>query len=175
MSLAPIGRRPQDNSLPSRAIGTLTKVLAALCLTSPAPALCATLPVLNHVEQIRKLTAAEAARGYPVHIRAVVTYYSKFAPNFLARDTYMGSSPDLFVQDETAGVWVNMPKDSPALKAGELIELDGVTEAPDFAPQIGKPRYQVVGHAPLPQPRRVSLERMLSTAEDSQWVETQGI
>ena len=53
--------------------------------------------------------------------------------------------------------------------------MEGVTEAPDFAPQIGKPRYRVIGRAPLPPAKRVSLERMLSTAEDSQWVETQGI
>ena len=134
------------------------------------------LPVLTNVAQIRQLTPEQAARGYPVRIRAVVTYYSPTGPNFLGRDTFMGSdTPDVFVQDSTAGIWVNAPKDAAPLAAGQLVELEGVTEVPDFAPQIGKPRYRVIGRAPLPQPKRPSLEMMLSTAEDSQWVETQGI
>ncbi|HTQ53704.1 MAG TPA: ATP-binding protein [Bryobacteraceae bacterium] len=119
-----------------------------------------TLPVLTRVSQIRNLSLAAAARGYPVHIRAVVTYT---APG------------DLFVQDATAGIWVNAPLAAPARHAGELLDLKGVTEAPDFAPQIGKPQYRVVGTAPLPLARRVSLEQMLSTAEDSQWVEIEGV
>jgi PAS domain S-box-containing protein len=136
----------------------------------------AALPVLTHISQIRQLTADQAARGYPVRIRAVVTYYSPTGPNFLGRDTFMGSdTPDVFVQDSTAGIWVNVPKGAPPLAAGQLVEMEGVTEIPDFAPQIGKPRYRVIGRAPLPQPKRPSLERMLSSAEDSQWVETQGI
>ncbi|HVN05054.1 MAG TPA: ATP-binding protein [Bryobacteraceae bacterium] len=134
------------------------------------------LPVLTHVAQIRMLSRTEAARGYPVRIRAVVTYYSASGPNFLGRDTYMSrETPDLFVQDSTAGIWVNAPKWSPSLAAGEVVEMQGVTEVPDFAPQIGKPRYRVIGKAPLPPAKQVSLERMLSTVEDSQWVETQGI
>jgi PAS domain S-box-containing protein len=134
------------------------------------------LPILTRVEQIRQLTLDQAKRGYPVHIRGVVTYYSSRRPDWLAQDSYTGPpSPDLFVQDSTAGTWVNTPITGPALRAGQLIDLQGVTEAPDFAPQIGNPKWQVIGEAPLPRPRRVSFERMLSTAEDSQWVEVEGI
>ena len=105
-----------------------------------------------------------------------MTYYSPSGPNFLGRDTYMSSeTPDLFVQDSTAGIWVNVPKEAAPLQAGQLVEMEGVTEIPDFAPQIGKPRYRVIGQAPFPQAAQPSLERMLSSAEDSQWVETQGI
>ena len=132
--------------------------------------------MLTRIAQIRQLTAAQAARGYPVRVRAVVTYYSPSGPSFLGRDAFMnGETPDLFVEDATAGIWVNLPKGAPPLRAGQLVEMDGVTEIPDFAPQIGKPRYRVIGTAPLPEPKRPSLERMISSAEDSQWVETQGI
>jgi len=152
-----------------------TLLLSLLSATQP-PKAAAALPVLTQISQIRKLTPDQAARGYPVLVRAVVTYYSPSGPNFLGRETYMSAdTPDLFVQDSTAGIWVNVPKGAPPLQAGQLIEMEGVTEVPDFAPQIGKPRYRVVGQAPLPQPKRPSLERMLSTAEDSQWVETQGV
>jgi PAS domain S-box-containing protein len=122
----------------------------------------ATLPVLTHISQIRQLTRQQAARGYPVRIRAVATYSD-------------AAHEDLFVQDSTAGIWVNFPVSAPPVAAGQLVEMEGVTEIPDFAPQIGNPRYRVVGKAPLPRAKQVSLERMLSTAEDSQWVETQGV
>ena len=154
----------------------LSFACATVAAHSQPPKAGSNLPVLTQISQIRQLTRDQSALGYPVRIRAVVTYYSSAGPNFEGRETYISSdTPDLFVQDSTAGIWVNLPKGAPRFQAGELIELEGFTEAPDFAPQIGSPRYRVIGQAPLPQPKKPSLERMLSTAEDSQWVETQGI
>ncbi len=154
----------------------LLPLLAATSIASGAAQPGTALPLLTQISQIRQLTPEQAAHGYPVRVRAVVTYYSPTGPNFIGRDTFMtATTPDLFIQDATAGIWVNVPKDGPALEAGQLIDLEGVTEVPDFAPQIGQPRYRVVGKSALPEPKRVSLERMLSTAEDSQWVETQGV
>ena len=131
------------------------------------------LPILTRAEQIRRLTPEQAARGYPVHIHAVVTYYTPARPKPWGQGEYI--EPDLFVQDSTAGIWVDVPRTASTLRAGQFVDLEGVTEAPDFAPQIGHPHYQVIGEAQLPTPRRVSLERMLSTAEDGQWVEIDGI
>src|ERR1017187_5550009 len=149
-------------TLPTAVATLLVSALsAAAAYGQPAKAGTA-LPVLTQVSQIRQLTRQQAARGYPVRIRAAVTY----------SDPAHG---DLFVQDSTAGIWGNVPHSAPPLAAGQLVEMEGVTEIPDFAPQIGNPRYRVVGTAPLPRARHVSLERMLSTAEDSQWVETQGV
>jgi PAS domain S-box-containing protein len=156
--------------------GVAALLFSVVSATGGQTAPAAPLAVLTHIAQIRQLAPEQAVRGYPVRIRAVVTYYSSWGPNFQGRDTFIsGDTPDLFVQDSTAGIWVNLPKDAPALQAGQLVEMEGVTEVPDFAPQIGKPRYRVVGRSALPQPRRPSLEMMLSTAEDSQWVEAQGI
>ncbi len=137
----------------------------------PAEKGSAHLPVLTRVDQIRQLTHEQANRGYPVHIRGVITYYHPGIQRSFA-DIILS---DLFVQDSTAGIWVNAPLPPPAFKPGQFIDLEGVTEAPDFAPQIGHPRWRVIGKAPLPEPRRVPFERMLSTVEDSQWVETEGI
>ena len=61
------------------------------------------------------------------------------------------------------------------LSAGDLVELHGVTEAPDFAPQVGAPVFKVIGRAPLPPARHVSFVEMSSTQEDSQRVEVEGI
>ena len=174
-------RHPTTASQAHRAVPTaaiwLTSILCAAAAAYGQPAKTGVnLPVLTQISEIRRLTRDQSALGYPVRVRAVVTFYSPSGLDFLGRDTFMGSDiPGLFVQDSTAGIFVNLPKGAPPLRLGQLVDLEGVAEAPDFAPQIGKPRYRVIGEAALPQPGRPSLERMLSTAEDSQWVETRGI
>ncbi|HLW79263.1 MAG TPA: ATP-binding protein, partial [Terriglobia bacterium] len=120
--------------------------------------------------QIRSLTAEEAARRYPVHVRAVVTY---FDPD---PDPEDGPDPDLFIQDSSAGIWVELGRGTRvSLRPGQTVEVEGVSSAPDFAPQISHPRITVVGEGRLPVARAVSFQRMASGAEDSQWVETDGI
>jgi PAS domain S-box-containing protein len=121
-------------------------------------------PVITTAAQIRKMTVQQAQKGYIVRLRGVVTYYDP-------------DEPDLFVQDSTSGIWINLEKAKPnvPLKAGDVVEVDGVTEGPDFAPQIGNPLFKVMGHAPLPPAKRVSFEQMASTMEDSQRIEVEGI
>ncbi|MGO8814364.1 MAG: response regulator [Terriglobia bacterium] len=142
-------------------------VVALVCILDAAggKVLAATpqLPTLTTVRQILALSRAEAIKGYPVRLRTVVTYY------------YGGAPPDLFLHDDTGGIWVNLPPGPPALHPGELIELTGVTEQPDFAPQIASAHWQVVGSTSLPSAPRVTYGQMSSTHEDGQWVEVEGI
>ncbi len=49
-------------------------------------------PALTRASQIRRLTPEQAAQGYPVRIRGVITMD---AP-----------APDFFIQDSTAGIYV---------------------------------------------------------------------
>jgi PAS domain S-box-containing protein len=107
---------------------------------------------------------SEVKHGYPVRLRGVVTYYDP-------------EEPDLFVQDATAGIWVNLEivKPNVPVKAGDVVEVEGVTESPDFAPQVGNPHFTVLGQASLPLARAVSFHQMASTQEDSQRVEVEGI
>jgi signal transduction histidine kinase len=117
------------------------------------------LPVLTRVEQIRELSVAEAAREHPVRLRAVVTFYNP---------------PLLFVQDESAGIFVRSvtPQD---VRWGQLVDLTGVTGPGQFAPIIDRPRLRAVGTATLPPARRVDIERLFTGAMDSQWVEVDGL
>ena len=119
-------------------------------------------PVLTTSQQILSLTPSEAKKGYPLHLRAVVTFFDP-------------GPPDLFVADETGGVWVHYAGDNPPPNVGDLLDLHGTAMLVDFAPQVDKPSWRVIGHAPLPVARRVSFEQMISTAEDSQWVEVEGV
>ncbi len=120
------------------------------------------LPTLTTAEEVRELTPDQANRGYPVHLRAVLTYI----------DFSVG---DFFVQDSTAGIYVDEHELRHHFRPGDLLEINGVTEEPDFAPQIGKAHYRVLGQSPLPWPRKVGFGDMLSTREDSQWVQVEGI
>ena len=119
------------------------------------------LPTLVKVEQIRGLSRSEANKGYPVRLKAVVTYYD--------------ATPNLFVHDDTGGVWVRLPAGATPLKSGDLIDLQGVAEQPDFAPQIGQPRIRVLGQAALPVAREVTFSDMTSAGEDGQWLAITGV
>jgi len=125
------------------------------------------LPLLTTARKAHDLVISEAARGYPVLLHAVVTYY----------DPYIDPRrPALFVSDNTGGVFVRVvtiPKEF--LSPGSLLEIKGVTEAGDFAP-IVRANVRVIGHAPLPAfAPAVSMTRLLTGAEDGQWVEVEGV
>jgi hypothetical protein len=106
------------------------------------------------------MTIEQAKQASPVHLKGVITYCDS-------------DEPDLFIQDSSGGIWINLEvvKPNVPLSAGDLLEIQGVTETPDFAPQVGNPVFKVIGRPPLPLPRRVSFVEMSSTQEDSQRVE----
>ena len=82
----------------------------------------------------------------------------------------------LAVQDSTAGVRVNataMP--APLPKAGQLIELQGVTTWGYFAPSIAKPEVTVLKQAPMPAAKAMLIPEFQSGSYDSQWVKLEGV
>jgi signal transduction histidine kinase len=79
-----------------------------------------------------------------------------------------------FVQDATGGVFVDNIN-GVHLEPGELVEVSGITYAGAYAPTITAPRVRVRGSAPLPPAKPVTIEQLMSGAEDSQRIETSGI
>ena len=130
-----------------------------------APARLQTLTTANAVHS---LTSEESRRAYPVHLRAVVTYYDP---------SYGSESASVFVHDSTGGVYVNLPRDMKSeLPPGTLIELQGVSDPGGFAPMVANVQVKVLGRGPLPSnPHRVSLLRIHTGVEDCQWVEVEGV
>ena len=139
----------------------LASVVIASSLLQATPPL---LKELDHASEIRSLSPEEAGRGLPVRLHAVVTYYDS-------------STLDLFVQDRTAGIYVEVKDSSKpvGLAQGQDIELTGVTAPGDFAPEVVRPKFRILGTGVLPEPRRVSFDEMLSGSSDSQWVEGEGV
>ena len=126
------------------------------------------LPTLTTAHAAHSLPIAEAVRHYPVHLRAVVTYY----------DPYIDPRrPAFFVDDATGGIFVRLTR-TPAipLRVGQLVEIDAVSDAGDYAPIVTASGARVVGTAPLPAfAPRVSMTDMMTGADDGQWVEIEGI
>ena len=95
--------------------------------------------------------------GYPVRIRGVITMD---AP-----------APDFFVQDATAGIYVEGSL-SPAYShlLGQLVEVEGFTGPGKFAPVIREKRLHVLGKGVLPQAHLFSFSELADGQQDSQWV-----
>jgi signal transduction histidine kinase/CheY-like chemotaxis protein len=158
-------------SLGSRNLG---RSVGAICLAALAFALPSTaesparLPTLTTAHQAHSLNLVEAARRYPVHLRATVTYF----------DSYIDPRrPALFVHDATGGIFIATGKQPSALiHTGDLVDVTGVSAAGDFAPIVAEGQVQVIGKSHLPESAPlVSLSRLLTGGEDGQWVEVEGI
>jgi signal transduction histidine kinase/CheY-like chemotaxis protein len=113
------------------------------------------------------LTIPEAQLSYPVRLQGVVTYYDPYIDPRRAA---------LFVSDATGGIFVAVDEPlAEPLRAGDLIAVTGVSAAGDFAP-IVRGTVRKVGTAPLPSsPPLVSLTHLLTSDEDGQWVEVEGV
>lgn len=136
--------------------------VVALSLAASAQTPDRFLPLLTHADQVRQLSPQQAALGYPVRVRGVVT---DDVP-----------APDFFVQDSTAGVYVEGAKSTNFTHHfGDLIEVEGVTGPGKFAPVILESKSRVLGRAALPKSRIFSFDELADGQLDSQWVRVRGI
>lgn len=134
-------------------------LMAGLTGATPAGSK-ASLPTLTTGREVRHLTREEANRHYPVILRGIVTF----------RD-----EEGFFLQDPTEAIGTIEPALCHLVKPGDLVELEGTSEFPDFAPEVEGHRVTILGTVPLPVPLRPSFEQMASTELDSQWIEIEGI
>jgi signal transduction histidine kinase/ActR/RegA family two-component response regulator len=137
--------------------------IAALDARSAAPA--GPCRRLTTAAAIKALTAAEAALGHTVALRAQITVID---PAWTV----------LFVQDTTTGIFVftrSLRHPMPALHPGDWVEIAGVTGPGEFAPTIAAHEIRVTGPGTLAQARATSLHQLLSGGEDSQFVEMSGV
>src|ERR1700722_8619288 len=126
------------------------------------PAAAKPLPILTHVDQSRRLSPEQAALGYPVLVRGVITMD---AP-----------APDFFVQDATAGIYVEgsiTPRFPHSLS--QLVEVEGVTGPGKFAPIIREMKLRVLGNGVLPHSQLFPFSALANGQQDSQWAQVRGI
>ena len=137
-------------------------MLAALLAAAGSalgPLQAARRPVLRTAAQIRTLSVSEAGKHPPVKLLATVTYYDP-------------GDRILFVQDETAGIFVETERDLP-IGAGSRVEVQGVA-MPDFTAFIAQAAIREIGKAPLPKPRQASFYAVARGYEDCNLVSLTG-
>jgi diguanylate cyclase (GGDEF)-like protein len=136
-------------------------------LAQSAPPSSAPLATLTTAHAAHSLATQQAARSYPVHLHAVVTYF----------DPYIDARHDaLFVQDQTGGIFIRVASSPPDLHAGDLVEIVGVSAPGDYAPIVDRARIRIEGKSHVPaSATRVTLAELLSGAFDGQWVEIAGV
>ncbi len=118
---------------------------------------------LTNARQVRELDPDTAAKNIPIRLTGVVTYYDP--PLF-----------NLFFQDATAGIFVLVAPDiNTDIAAGQEVEVEGVSGKGDYAPIVKASAIRVLGKGQLPVPHRVSIDRLFTGLEDSQWIEVGGV
>ena len=117
---------------------------------------------LGNAASVLALSAEQAGQSLPVTVTGVVT---------AAEPDWNGQ---FFVQDDTGGIFVeNIRHLAPS--PGDVVTVEGVSHPGAFAPIISAPRWTLLGHAPLPEPRQALIEDLKTGVEDSQRVEVVGV
>jgi signal transduction histidine kinase len=139
-------------------------ILLALCLGTQPLAVAVQLSTreLRTAESVRLLTVEQAEGQVPVRLRGVVTFFD---------EALYGR----YIQDETAGIYLNLSTNIPPLVPGQQVEVIGVTSPGEYAPAIDPKQVLITGEATLPNPKPVTFQQLASGHEDSQFVEISGI
>jgi PAS domain S-box-containing protein len=119
-------------------------------------------PLLTRVVDVRRLTPREARRSYPVRLRGVVTYYDPEWHN-------------LFIQDDSGGIYVELKSHESIPQMGQLIELEGTSDPGKFRPIVANGQIRVLGTGALPTPFRVKNLEIEAARDDCQWIEVKGV
>jgi signal transduction histidine kinase len=119
---------------------------------------------LTPITGIRQLSSEEAAKGFPVRVRGVVTFSNKAVLT-------------LFIHDGNAGLFVKQVWNDAKVwpEQGDQVEVTGVTNHGVFAPVITglndtSPEIVILNKGELPPPRPVDALELARPDLDCDWV-----
>jgi hypothetical protein len=101
-------------------------------------------PPMNTVAAVRQLTPSRAALALPVRVTGVIT----------ALDPIWRQ---IFFQDQSGGIFIKYSGNPPALRVGERVTINGITDPGNYAPVILAPKFEDKGPSTLPVPIPVTL------------------
>jgi diguanylate cyclase (GGDEF)-like protein len=117
---------------------------------------------LRTIRELKSLSVETAANGLPVDIQGTVTYMDP-------------SASLLFVQDGTAGAYVDIHHGSAEVVAGDTVHVKGLSGPGDYAPTITRPVITRLGRGPMPKPLTLSPQTSAWGSSDASWVEIVGV
>ena len=149
-------------ALPLGAILPLCGLLVATYLVRQA---CAVTPnsspaVYQTAASILALSLEQTDHHDPAHLRGVVI-----------RSTEWG----LGLADHTGGVWVYYDHPFKEFKAGDELEINGVTGRGLYSPVVTASTVRKLGRGPLPRPTKVNFKQLSTGNYDAQYVTLIGI
>ncbi len=116
------------------------------------------------------MTPQEAARGYPVYLRATVTH--------LDEERFSGMT----LHDGTLGQFITTSErlldeqpQPPDVHRGDLVEVWGETRRGGFAPNVALKRIRRLGAGRMPRARTLSFTALLSGRHDCDYIEIRGV
>jgi signal transduction histidine kinase len=115
---------------------------------------------LTNLADVLQLKRNEAARGYSVNFRGIVT--------FADADWKNG-----FVQDRGYGIYFRLNQSE--IHAGDYVEVSGQTSAGGFATDLETATLRFLSHTNFPAPVKTTLQELASGTFDAQWVELDGV
>ena len=119
--------------------------------------------VVTDAATVRRLSVGDTALRHRVRLRGLVTYYD---PAWRL----------VFVQDDTAGVYVNTEGATSPFAVGDAVEVEGETDTGGFAPSVTNATIRAAGTTRAwPAPAAPPLDAIRSGAYDSQWVVVTGV
>jgi signal transduction histidine kinase len=120
--------------------------------------------LLTKLSEVQSLSLDEGSKGYPVSVRASVTYCDA--------DWKM-----LFVQDETGSAYVSRAKLDGAkwdLRAGQVVLLNGVTSPGITQCNVRESDLKVTEAIEMPMAVALDDEAAFRSTSDARWVKTTG-
>jgi len=120
------------------------------------------LPIRHSVSEVFNLSAAEAARAYPVELDAVVLY----------SDPEWGG---LFIQDATGATFIDVHGTTKKYPEGARIHISAVTTSTGSSLAIAQPKIVVTGHGTLPKPEPKTIAELDAGEAETHRVTTEGV
>jgi signal transduction histidine kinase len=124
---------------------------------------------LTNAAQIRDLPISKTADQLPVHLTGVLI------------DSAVAASDrhSIILADQTACIYVLTPQNAQNIltnfQQGDLLEIDGMTGAGQFAPIVIAQSARKIGTAEIPPAQAVTYQQLITGALDAQWVEVKGV
>ncbi|VGO22442.1 Sensor histidine kinase LiaS [Pontiella sulfatireligans] len=129
-----------------------------------AASLVDAFPTLDSIKSVRTLSVEKASEGRPVELEAQVVWVNSHRGTF-------------FLYDGENGIFVQGPEESAeakSLKAGDVVQVKGVTTTGGFAPDIDAHHITVLGHEPRHEADSLTEHQRLSPVFDADWIKTRG-
>jgi len=155
-----------QRSMPERALASaVVLLLIAFAVPHTAVAEDAAPEQLQTAASVLALNAEQAGKSLPAKIRGIVTCTTNYG---------------LYVQDKTAGIWVESAlangRDTHwSFEPGDEVDVRGHTAPGLFSPVVSADSIRKLGRAALPHAKAVTFKELLTGNEDAQYVSITGL